>query len=158
MRPENISTSVHAEACLTEVVMAHKRGNIVCISAPSDTGTWSRSGITIRVVIQFIKTCSKGPDVLTGGAVCHTDSINVEGVDRPSRSSKSLWKSTLEAYDPATNLAVLLTTSGVVYSLTARRGRSFPTHPVWGGDLLPNRGAVLGGVRHVEVGYTSPAR
>ena len=96
--------------------------------------------------------------MLTGGAVCHTDSINVEGVDRPSRSSESLCNSTLEAYDPAANLAVLLTTSGVVESLTARRGRSFPTHPVWGGDLLPNRGAVLGGIRHVEVGYTSPAR
>ena len=64
--------------------------------------------------------------------------------------------SQLVAKDRATHLVILLTTSRVSESLTVQT-RPSPTHPVWGGDLPPCRGTLLGGVRHVEVDYTSPA-
>ena len=76
-------------------------------------------------------TSSEGPDVLAGEPrVTLTD-------DRP------------------THLVILLTTSGVSEPLTGISCQPSPTHS---GDLLPHRGALLGGVRNVEVGYTSPAR
>ena len=51
----------------------------------------------------------------------------------------------------------MITASGVSESLTATNTTPSPTHPVWGGGLSPHRGALLGGVRDVEVSYTSPA-
>ena len=64
-------------ACLTEVVLPHKWGNVVSISAPSDTGAYCRGVICGK----FIKTISKGPDVLAGGAVCDTNAIDIISVD-----------------------------------------------------------------------------
>ena len=66
--------------------------------------------------------------------------------------------SNLVANNPPTHLVILLITSGVVEPLAATSGGSSPTHPVWCGDLPPHRRTLLGGVRHVKVGYTSPAR
>ena len=88
--------------------------------------------------------------------MCHTDSLNIESVECKTSTIEGSWSSQLVANDPPTHLVILLTTSGVSEPLTASTSRSSPTHPVWGGDLLPHRGTLLGGVRHVEVGYTSP--
>ena len=53
-------------------------------------------------------------------------------------------------------MVILLTTMVILLTATTSGGPS-PTHPVWGGVLPPHRGTLLGGVRHVEVGYMSPA-
>ena len=89
--------------------------------------------------------------------MCETNSFKIEIIYRNVRTSKRTWRSYLVADDPPTHLIVLLTTSSVVESLTASTGGSSPTHPVWSGDLPPHRGTLLSGIRHVEVGYTSPA-
>ena len=57
-------------ACFTEVVLAHKWGDTVSISAPSETGT----GVG-REGEHSIKTSSKAPDVLAGGAMRETNSF-----------------------------------------------------------------------------------
>ena len=41
--------------------------------------------------------------------------------------------------------------------ITASTRGSSPTRPVWSGILPPHRGTLLGKIRQVEVGYTSPA-
>ena len=89
------------------------------------------------------------------GAMCHTNSINIESVDAIMR--EGIWRAYLVANDPPTHLVILLTTSGIAEPLTATSVGPSTTYPVWGGDLLPYRGTLLRGVRHVEVGYTSPA-
>ena len=103
-------------------------------------------------------TSSKAPDVLAGGTMRQTYPIKIVTVNRPTYTSECIWGAYLVANDPPTHLVILHTTSGVSEPFTASPNRSSPTHSKWGGDLLPHRGAKLGGVRHVEVGYTSPAR
>ena len=141
-------------AWLTEVVLANKRGNIASNYAPSDART--RSSVTPLLILN---TSSKGPDVLARRAMCHANSVNILIiVDWPTRTvKKGLWMSYLVANDPPTHLVVLHTTCGVAEPLTATAGGSSPTHSVWSGVLPPHRGTLLGGVRHVEVGYMSPA-
>jgi len=94
--------------------------------------------------------------VLARGATCDTNAIYVVSVDGIARK-EGLWGSNLVADDPPTHLVILLTTSSVSDPFTASSGGPSPTHPEWGGDLLPHRGTLLGGVRHVEIGYSSPA-
>ena len=151
--PESKSTSIPLSyAWLTEVVLAHKGGNKVSISATTDAGTQTYRGTRV-----LFKTTCKAPDVLAGRTICHAHSIKIATVNWPTRTTKCIWGAYLVANHPPTHLVILLTTSGVSESLTASTGRSSPTHPVWGGDLLPHRGTLLGGVGHVEVGCTSPA-
>ena len=88
---------------------------------------------------------------------CDTNSINIGSVDRMTRTNKSPCLSKLVTNDPPTHLVILFTTSRVSDPLTATSVGSPPTHPVWRGDLQPHVRTVLGGTRHVEVGYTSPA-
>ena len=89
--------------------------------------------------------------------MCDTDTINIGIVDRLKRTLEAIWRSNLVASDPPAHLVILFTTSGVGDPITAASGRISPTHPVWGGVLPPHRRTLLGGVRHVEVDYTSPA-
>ena len=89
--------------------------------------------------------------------MCHTDSLNIESVECKTSTIEGSWSSQLVTNDPPTHLVILHTTSGIVEPLTATSGRPSPTRPVWGGVLPPHRGTLLEGVRHVEVGYTSPA-
>ena len=88
--------------------------------------------------------------------MCNTYSIEIVSVNC-SWTLKRIWCAELVADDPPTHLIILFTTSSVVEPLTATRSsRSSPTHPVWGGDLFPRRGTLLGRVGHIEVGYTFP--
>ena len=86
--PEDATpTSVSSYTCLTEVVLAHKWRNTTCSSAPNNTGTCWR-----RVLCLFIKTSSKGPDVLVGRTMRYTNSINIEAlINRP----ELLWKASV---------------------------------------------------------------
>ena len=94
--------------------------------------------------------------MLARGATCDTNAVYVVSVDGIAK--EGLWGTNLVADDPPTHLAILHTTSSIGDSFTATSGDgSSPTHPEWGGVLPPHRGTLLGGVRHVEVGYTSPA-
>jgi len=129
------------------IVLTHKWRNTTSTSAPSNTGAcWNRDSPL------FIKTISKCPDMFAGGAMCDTNSINIETVDWPTIArDKGLWISYGVANDPPTHLVILLTTSGVAETLTATSGGPSPTHPEWGGVLPPHRGAVLGRVGHVKV-------
>jgi len=95
--------------------------------------------------------------VLARGATCDTNAIYIVSINGITRK-EGLWGSNLVADDPPTHLVILRTASSISDSLTAARGGgSSPTHPLWAGLLPPHRGTLLGGVRHVEVGYTSPA-
>ena len=133
-------------ACLTKIVLAHKWGNKTCSSASSDT-----RACFSRISALFIKTTSKGPDVLARRTMRHTDSFNIDTVNWPTRTIiKGIWSSYLVANDPPTHLVILLTTSCVVDPITATTGGPSPTHPVW-------EKSDMGWVRHVEVGYMSPA-
>ena len=126
---------------------------MVAISAPSYTGACC-IGVSCG---EFIKTIRECPDVLAGSAMRHTDSIHIVSVYRPTRTKESVCISQLVASDSPTHLVVLLTTSEVSDTLTVTTSGPSSTYPVWSGDLPPHRGTLLGGVRHVEVGYTSPA-
>ena len=66
----------------------------------------------------------------------------------------SKYQLTYQNQDPPTHLAILLTTSGIVHSLTATSCRLSSTHSVWGSYL---RWTVLRGIQNVKIGYTSPA-
>ena len=98
----------------------------------------------------FTETIDKAPDVLVGEATCHTHSIDVG-------STNTVRPPYLVASDPPTHLVILLTTSAITESLTDRCSVS-PTHSVWGGDLLPHGGTLLGGIGHIEIRHTSPSR
>ena len=62
-------------ACLTKVVLAHKRRNTVSSSASRDTGT-----CVVWDAEHFIKTINKAPDVLAGRPMRDTYSINIVSI------------------------------------------------------------------------------
>ena len=86
----------------------------------------------------------------------HTNAISIKSVNCPNRRSEGIWITYLVASDPPTHSAILFTTRHVSDPLTATRRGSSPTYPEWSGDLLPHRRTLLGGVRHIQIGYTFP--
>ena len=81
--PENtIDLTPFTYSCFTKVVLANERVDASTSSASTNTGACccgERSS--------FIKTSSESPDVLTGRAMCHADSIHIANVNWPTWTS-----------------------------------------------------------------------
>ena len=84
--PENTRAAIPPSyARLTEIVLPHKWGNMVANRAPSYTGTYCN--VIRRKFIKAIREC---PDVLTGGAVCDTNAIDIISIDWPRRTMEGI--------------------------------------------------------------------
>ena len=82
--------------------------------------------------------------------MCYANSINIDTVDRLTRIKEGLWRAHLVADDLPTHLVILFTASRISERLTATTSGGFSlTHPLWGGDLPPHRGALLRNVQHM---------